>query len=56
MSILFNGKEDAILKTKYDTVKAEDARTEADETKQTLLRVVRIDSDGLHVGDNQNLL
>ena len=45
----------AVSQIAYEaTVKAEDARTEADETKQTLLRVVRIDSDGLHVGDNQN--
>ena len=45
----------AVSQIAYEaTVKAEDARAEADETKQTLLRVVRIDSDGLHVGDNQN--
>ena len=45
----------AVSQIAYEaTVKADDARTEADETKQTLLRVVRIDSDGLHVGDNQN--
>ncbi len=45
----------AVSQIAYEaTIKAEDARTEADETKQTLLRVVRIDSDGLHVGDNQN--
>jgi len=45
----------AVSQIAYEaTVKAEDARTEADETKQTLLRVVRIDSEGLHVGDNQN--
>ena len=45
----------AVSQIAYEaTVKAEDARTEADETKQTLLCVVRIDSDGLHVGDNQN--
>ena len=45
----------AVSQIAYEaTIKADDARTEADETKQTLLRVVRIDSDGLHVGDNQN--
>ena len=45
----------AVSQIAYEAiVKADDARTEADETKQTLLRVVRIDSDGLHVGDNQN--
>ncbi len=52
---IVNGVLKAVSQIAYEaTVKAEDARTEADETKQTLLRVVRIDSDGLHVGDNQN--
>ena len=50
-----NGVLKAVSQIAYEaTAKAEDARTVADETKQTLLRVVRIDSDGLHVGDNQN--
>ena len=50
-----NGVLKAISQIAYEaTAKADDAKTMADETKQTLLRVVRIDSDGLHVGDNQN--
>ena len=33
---------------------AYEAATTADETQQTMLRIVRIAEDGLHVGDNQN--
>lgn len=52
---IVNGVLKAVSQIAYEaTVKADDARTTADEAKQTLLRVVRIDSDGLHVGDNQN--
>ena len=55
MYMLQNGVLKAISQIAYEaTLKADDARTMADETKQTLLRVVRIDADGLHVGDNQN--
>ena len=52
---IVNGTLKAVSQIAYEaTAKADDAKTMADETKQTLLRVVRIDSDGLHVGDNQN--
>ena len=52
---IVNGVLKAISQIAYEaTAKAENAQTTADETQQTLLRVVRIDSDGLHVGDNQN--
>ena len=52
---IVNGVLKAISQIAYEaTVKADNAQTTADETQQTLLRVVRIDSDGLHVGDNQN--
>ena len=55
MYMLQSGVLKAISQIAYEaTLKADDAKTMADETKQTLLRVVRIDADGLHVGDNQN--
>lgn len=55
MYMIQSGVLKAISQIAYEaTAKADDAKTMADETKQTLLRVVRIDSDGLHVGDNQN--
>ena len=55
MYMLQSGVLKAISQIAYEaTLKADDARTMADETKQTLLRVVRIDAEGLHVGDNQN--
>ena len=45
----------AISQIAYEaTVKADNAMNTADTTQQTLLRVVRIEADGLHVGDNQN--
>lgn len=55
MYMLQSGVLKAISQIAYEaTLKADDAKTMADETKQTLLRVVRIGADGLHVGDNQN--
>ena len=55
MYMVQNGVLKAVSQIAHEaTVKADDAKMMADDTKQTLLRVVRIDSDGLHVGDNQN--
>ena len=55
MYMVQNGVLKAISQIAYEaTIKADNAQTTADETQQTFLRVVRIDSDGLHVGDNQN--
>ena len=55
MYMVQNGILKAVSQIAHEaTVKADTAQTTADETQQTLLRVVRIDANGLHVGDNQN--